>query len=316
VRTVSSATREKLRVLVTQIGVMETADEAKRKLERLVNGGGDAVQVAKAEVCIELGLAVQDIDARRAVGFIAGPVLARHLAPGEVLDAKIDVLISLLGTPEDLRLMLPRIPRERRVTIWERELAWAREEGNRDWKRFLVERFARELGDVLTEATAFADAYLAAIPPEEREAAPARRVFAPTKPNALYAFADPWIVNAGDWEHFDAAKRKQLVIAADRMLGKKIRSARGLARAIDDEFDDFELRHWHVYATHATESDAPVFDCWVFRVDNAVFFRHGTLERVPVYVVQDSFMNDDNEAPSRELAEALQASAPSTLWAT
>lgn len=45
-----------------------------------------------------------------------------------------------------------------------------------------------------------------------------------------------------------------------------------------------------------------------------MFFKHGTLERVQVYVLQDSFMDDDEKKASEKLAEELAASARKSLW--
>jgi hypothetical protein len=110
-------------------------------------------------------------------------------------------------------------------------------------------------------------------------------------------FANPLVVNASDWDDFDDKQRKQLLLAVERMTGKKVKSPSGIARAID-------------------QSAVPVFDCWVFTVDNAVFFEHRTTKRVQVYVLQDSFMDDDGKKASVKLAADLEASSPKSLWET
>jgi hypothetical protein len=169
--------------------------------------------------------------------------------------------------------------------------------------------------DIAPELAPFIEAFRGELPAKPREPL-GRRPFPPKKPDAPYVFADPFVVNAADWDDLGDTLRMQLIKAVERMMGKKVRSARGVARALDDAPDEFEIRTWDVYDAKATEKDAPVFNCWVFRVDNAVFFRHDTLDRVPVYVLQDSFMNDDGGTASAELAVALEASAPESLWAT
>jgi hypothetical protein len=309
--TVSAATREKLRALIAVIDPM--ADEPKKKLDKLLHSGAPALQVAKAQACLALADAA-DPESRRAVGFLAVPVLARHLAPGETLEPVVDGFVSLIGTTDNLRAVLARIPADRRRSIWEREFAWAREERNRSWKQWLVERIAT-MADVAPEVAALVEAFRRDLP-KDAPAPVVRRTFAPKQPDAAYVFADPFIVNTSDWDDFSTTQRQQLLVATERMTGKKVMSARGVARALDDDADEFELRTWDVYDAGATATDPPRFDCWVFGVDNAVFFRHATVDRVHVYVLQDSFMADDDAAAAKQLAAALQASAPSSLWET
>jgi hypothetical protein len=99
------------------------------------------------------------------------------------------------------------------------------------------------------------------------------------------------------------------------MTGKKAKNAAGIALAIDEDSPSaFEVRRWEVHAAKPKKDASPAFDCWVFRVDNAVFFTHGTLKRVQVYVLQDSFMDDDGKTKSEKLAAELEASAPESLW--
>jgi hypothetical protein len=181
----------------------------------------------------------------------------------------------------------------------------------------LVDRFVMSFLDLCPEAASYIERYRAAVPAPEEKAPVGRRLFAPQKLDAAYVFADPYIVNASDWDDFDATTRQQLLLATERMTGKKVKSPRSIAKAIDeDSSDEFELRLWNVYAANPSESDAPVFDCWVFNVDNAVFFKHGTLERIQVYALQGSFMDDDGAPTSAELAKSLAASAPKSLWET
>ncbi|CAN5923072.1 hypothetical protein BH11MYX4_BH11MYX4_18260 [soil metagenome] len=92
-----------------------------------------------------------------------------------------------------------------------------------------------------------------------------------------------------------------------------------------EEAHRYLRRRLHVvrwYVCDATrETETPTFVCWVFQVDNAVFFRHGTTLRAPVYVLQGSFMadtedDDPRDAEARALAKGLEASAPAGLRAT
>ncbi len=166
-----------LRALVMELAAPDQDHQVtQKKLRRFLAGGTAALQIAKAAACVTLALAAKNTTVRRTVGLVAGPLLARHLAAGEDLDPRLDALVGLMGVVGELRAMFPRIPAARRKRIWTREFRyWAAQVENREWGRFLVDRFETELLSIAPEARPFIAEYRAVVPPPEPETPIGRR---------------------------------------------------------------------------------------------------------------------------------------------
>lgn len=132
------------------------------------------------------------------------------------------------------------------------------------------------------------------------------------KTGGPYRFVDPVRVLPTDYAGLDALGKAQWLATASGYVGAKVRGPRDfIAKLRRQELheSDGEMRRWRVL-----RGDQHVFDAWLVWVENGAFFRAGTPELVPAYLVQDSYLPSNGTPDARRLAEELESSAPADLW--
>lgn len=113
-------------------------------------------------------------------------------------------------------------------------------------------------------------------------------------------------------EALAAPAKKQFLVAARKYGGKEFRTPKAFfcweAKEDETSIDGVGVVHWKI--SLAVAKQQPVYEMWVFLVDNGTVFELGSARPVGVAMFQGRFVAEDTRPQTEELARQLQANVP------
>lgn len=128
-----------------------------------------------------------------------------------------------------------------------------------------------------------------------------------------YVFVGRTSYDLAGIEALDARTKKQFLVAAQKYSGQKHTTAKAFfsweAKETETSVDGVEAVQWKVAL--ATAKKKPVYEVWVFLVDNGTVFAAGSTEPLGIAAFQGRFVVEQKKRPELvELARQLQANVP------
>ena len=141
---------------------------------------------------------------------------------------------------------------------------------------------------------------------------PAPVVEAKAKPGQ-YVFFGRTSYDLAGIEALDARAKQQFLVAAHQYSGKKHATPKAFfsweAKETETSIDGVEVAHWKVAL--ATAKKKPLYELWVFLVDNGTVFESGSTKPLGLAAFQGRFVVENKKRPELlELARHLQANVP------
>ncbi len=290
-----------------------------------------------AALC-DLGVRLTSRDALDRVGYTCLPPIAESLARGEHLPPAYDVLVSIFGSPEDVRLILRAVPEPRRTAIMCREIDRAATEGmgymharifefmdlTPEALQYFIDR--PDVGDDLSRVVGNSELQkharrssrikkllVAARALHKKGLAARPRTPPPApKPKGPLSFTFRGIVDVANAKDLTGVELAQWRAAASAYFVGDVTTAaqfRKKLKAHGLDGNSGQMRRWTVH-----RGKIHAYDLWIIAVDNGVVFPANQPTRAGVYLIQDDWQATDESAASSKLEQDFIASAPRDLW--